>query len=79
MQEFTAALVKQIQDINGDPGLTAEMKAAAIKNLKGVSQQDALDFMERNFRTGMALDKDIQKAISPSRLDKLRKRGSNLE
>ncbi len=54
-REFTKELVKQIQDINGNPALTALEKSEAIKNLKGVSKQDAFDYLNKNFRTGPGL------------------------
>jgi len=67
MRNFTLELTKQIQDINGDPKLAGHEKALAIGNLKGISKQDAFDFLNKNFRTGMGLHGNLAKYVSEGR------------
>jgi len=64
---FTFRLVKQIQDINGDPALTALEKKEAIGNLKGISRQDGMDYLNKNYRTGPGLAPSIAKYVSEGR------------
>jgi len=64
---FTAKIVKQIQDINGDPSLSPEEKKQAIKNLQGASREDMMDFLNQNFRTGPGLAPSLSKHVSKDR------------
>lgn len=64
---FTFRLVKQIQDINGDPALTALEKKEAIKNLQGASRESMMEFLNENFRTGPGLSKEVAKHVSKDR------------
>lgn len=52
---FTAEMSKQIQDINGDPSLTALEKKAAIGKLNGAPREAMLDYLKKNFRTEKGL------------------------
>lgn len=65
--EFTAKLAKQIQDINGNPGLTALEKKKAIANLSGASKESMFDYLNKNFRTGPGLHKNLAKHVSEDR------------
>ncbi len=59
-KEFSAKLIKQIQDINGNPALAGWQKKKAISELSGASREDMMDFLYKNFRTGPDLAlKDI--------------------
>lgn len=64
---FTYKIVKQIQDINGNPAFSPEEKKEAIANLSGISRQDGMDFLNQNFRTGPGLAPSIKKLISKDR------------
>ena len=58
-REFTAALSKQIQDINGDPANTKADIKKKIENLKGAPKEDMFDFLNTHFRSGPGLLLDI--------------------
>ena len=64
---FTVELIRQIQDINGNPGLSPDQKAQAIANLKGASREDMFDYLNKNFRTGPGLSKSLSKFVSKDR------------
>lgn len=64
---FTAELIRQIQDINGNPALSPDQKAEAIANLKGASREDMFDYLNKNFRTGPGLSKSLSKFVSKDR------------
>lgn len=63
---FTVKLIKQIQDINGDPSLSPEEKKAAIANLSGASRESMMDYLNANFRTGPGLAPSLSKHVSDS-------------
>jgi len=65
--DFTTKLVKQIQDINGDPSLSPQEKQMAIKNLSGASREEMMAYLNKNFRTGPGLAPSIAKTISKDR------------
>ena len=67
MKEITAEIARQIQNINGDPGLTAKDKMLKIKSLKGISYEDMLRYLDKNFSTGPELSAEIKKIISTKR------------
>ncbi len=64
---FTTQLVKQIQDINGNPSLSASEKKEAIANLSGASREDMMDYLNANFRTGPGLAESLSKHVSEGR------------
>lgn len=64
---FTTKLVKQIQDINGNPGLSAEEKKLAISKLSGASRSEMMDYLNQNFRTGPGLAPSLSKHVSEDR------------
>jgi len=64
---FTLKLVKQIQDINGNPSLSAQEKKEAIGNLSGASRESMMDYLNKNFRTGPDLAKSLRKHVSEDR------------
>lgn len=66
-KSFTAELISQIQDINGNPALSPDQKAKAIANLKGASREDMFDYLNKNFRTGPGLAKSLAKYVSQGR------------
>lgn len=66
-KSFTVELIRQIQDINGNPALSPDQKAQAIANLKGASRQDMFDYLNKNFRTGPGLSKSLSKFVSKDR------------
>lgn len=66
-KSFTAELIRQIQDINGNPALSPDQKAKAIANLKGASREDMFDYLNKNFRTGPGLAKSMAKYVSEGR------------
>ena len=70
MKEITAEIAKQIQDINGDPGLTPEDKIKKIHALDGASFEFCLSFLEKNYSTGPELAAAIKKLISKKRAKK---------
>ena len=61
---FTAELIKQIQDINGNPALAPWQKKKAISELSGASRQDMFDYLNKNFRTGPGLSAAISTHVS---------------
>ena len=65
--DITYKISKQIQDINGDPSLTAQEKKKAIANLSGASRESMMDYLNKNFRTGPGLAPSIKKIISEHR------------
>ncbi len=65
--DFTTKIVKQIQDINGDPSLSPEEKKEAIKNLSGVSREEGMEYLNKNFRTGPGLAPSLAKFVSKDR------------
>jgi hypothetical protein len=67
MKSITAEIAKQIQDINGDPGLTPEDKIKKIHALDGASFEFCLSFLEKNYSTGPELAAAIKKLISKKR------------
>jgi len=67
MKKITNEIAKAIQDINGNPGLTAEDKIIRIKDLSGASFEMCLNFLEKNFSTGPKLSAYIKKIISKNR------------
>ena len=66
-KSFTAELISQIQDINGNPALSPDQKAKAIANLKGASRESMFDYLNKNFRTGPGLAKSLEKYVSEGR------------
>lgn len=66
-KSFTAELVRQIQDINGNPALSPDKKAEAIANLKGAPREEMFEYLNKNFRTGPGLAKSISKYVSQGR------------
>ena len=66
-KSFSVALIKQIQDINGNPALSPLEKKQAIGNLQGASREDMFDYLNKNFRTGLGLSKNVAKAVSKDR------------
>ena len=64
---FTVKLVKQIQDINGNPALTALEKKEAISQLQGASKESMFEYLNKNFRTGPGLAKSLSKFVSKDR------------
>ena len=64
---FTVKLVKQIQDINGNPAFSAEEKKAEIGKLKGVPKELMYNYLNKNFRTGPGLSKTLTKFVSKDR------------
>jgi len=64
---FTTQLVKQIQDINGNPAYSPQEKRAAIAALSGAPQSEMMDYLNKNFRTGPGLSKYVAKFVSKDR------------
>ena len=64
---FTVKLVKQIQDINGNPAFSAEEKKAEIGKLKGVPKELMYNYLNKNFRTGPGLAKSLANYVSKGR------------
>ena len=64
---FTVKLIKQIQDINGNPSFSPEEKKAEIAKLQGAPKESMFDYLNRNFRTGPGLAKALSKFVSKSR------------
>jgi hypothetical protein len=67
MKKITDRIKKQIQDINGDPGLTAADKIAEIKKIKFGAQDVLFQFLNDNYSTGPELAAAIKKLISKNR------------
>ena len=66
-KSFTVKLIKQIQDINGNPSLSPLEKEQAIGNLQGATREDMFEYLNKNFRTGPGLSKNVAKAVSKDR------------
>ena len=66
-KSFTAELISQIQDINGNPALSPDQKADAIANLQGASRESMFDYLNKNFRTGPGLAKSLANYVSKGR------------
>jgi len=66
-KSFTDKLIKQIQDINGNPALSPDQKAAAIANLQGASREEMFDYLNKNFRTGPGLSESLARYVSKGR------------
>ena len=66
-KSFTVKLVKQIQDINGNPAFSPEEKKQAIANLQGASKESMYEYLNKNFRTGPGLAKSLSKFVSKDR------------
>lgn len=64
---FTVKLIKQIQDINGNPSFSPEEKKAEIGKLSGASKESMYDYLNKNFRTGPGLSKSLSKLVSKDR------------
>jgi len=64
---FTVELIRQIQDINGNPALSPDQKAKAIAGLQGASRESMFDYLNKNFRTGPGLAKSMAKYVSEGR------------
>ena len=64
---FTTHLIKQIQDINGNPAYSPQEKKAAIAALSGATQSEMMDYLNKNFRTGPGLAKSLSKFVSEGR------------
>jgi len=64
---FTVKLVRQIQDINGNPALSAQEKKEAIANLSGASREEMMDYLNQNFRTGPDLAESLRPHVSTDR------------
>ena len=67
MNDLVPEIAKAIQDINGDPSLTAKEKVEKIKGLKGASFEVMLNYLDKNFSTGPELSSEIKKIISKNR------------
>ena len=63
-KDFTAKLVSQIQDINGNPAFSALEKKEAIANLSGATRQEMMDYLNENFRTGPGLAESLSSHVS---------------
>ena len=66
-KSFTVELIRQIQDINGNPALSPDQKAQAIANLKGAPREEMFEYLNKNFRTGPGLAKSLSKYVSQDR------------
>jgi len=66
-KDFTIDLVRQIQDINGNPAFSALEKKEAIANLSGASKESMYDYLNQNFRVGPDLADSIKAVISKNR------------
>ena len=66
-KSFTAKLIKQIQDINGNPALSPEEKKAEIAKLQGATKESMYEYLNKNFRTGPSLSKSLSKFVSKDR------------
>ena len=64
---FTMRIAKQIQDINGNHGLSAEEKRDAINQLSGAKKEDMYQYLNDNFRTGPTLAASLRKFVSKDR------------
>ncbi len=64
---FTMRLVKQIQDINGNPAFSAQEKQEAIANLKGAPREEMFEYLNNNFRTGPDLAEALRPFVSKNR------------
>ena len=60
-------LVKQIQDINGNPALSGQEKQEAIANLKGAPREEMMAYLNNNFRTGPDLAESLRPFVSKNR------------
>jgi hypothetical protein len=67
MKDIVPEIKKAIQDINGDPSLSPKDKMLKIKSLKGISYEDMLRYLDKNFSTGPELSAEIKKVISAKR------------
>ncbi len=67
LKELTDIIKKQIQDINGNPGLTAADKIAEIKKIKFGAQEVLFQYLNDNYSTGPELAAAIKKIISKNR------------
>ena len=63
-QELTRLVTKAIQDINTEPGLTAEQKKECIKQLGGLPRGTLLDYLNAQYRTAMEVADFIKQAAS---------------
>ncbi len=66
-KSFTDELVRQIQDINGNPALSPDNKAQAIANLQGATRESMFEYLNKNFRTGPGLAKALSNYVSKGR------------
>ena len=67
MIKITDRIKKQIQDINGDPGLTPAEKIAEIKKIKFGAQDVLFQFLNDNYSTGPELAAAVKKLITKNR------------
>ena len=67
MIKITDRIKKQIQDINGDPGLTPADKIAEIKKIKFGALDVLFQYLNDNYSTGPELAATIKKLISKNR------------
>lgn len=70
---FTAKLIKQIQDINGNPALAPWQKKKAISELSGASREEMFDYLNKNFRTGPGVSAALSSHVSKDRFKGLLK------
>jgi len=64
---FTAQIVKQIQDINGNPAFSPEEKKEALANLSGAPKESMYEYLNQNFRVASGLAISIKNVISQHR------------
>ena len=64
---FTAELINQIQEINGNHKLAPWQKKEAIANLKGAPRQEMFDYVLANYRTGPGLAEALSTHVSEGR------------
>ena len=64
---FTQLVTKAIRDINTEPTLTAEEKAAAIKKLGGIPREVMFDYLNIRYRTGPDIADYVKNWVSPGR------------
>lgn len=71
---LTDLVIKAIQDIKTEPGLTPEQKAQCIKDMKGIPKEVMYEYLNSNYRTAMSIaswiPKNRKKGISETAISK---------
>jgi len=59
MAEYKAIIVQSIQEINTEPGLTPEQRAALIKKIGSMKDQGFYDFLKVKYHTALEISQEI--------------------